>query len=155
MRPYGGSVMICSFIGHGDIWETKEIEIKLKEILEKIIEEKGVATFYLGGYGQFDFLCATAVREIKVKYPHIKSYLILAYYNPKIDHDNQSLYDGTIYPNLEHIPKRFCILERNKWIVDNSNIIISQVKYSFGGAYKTFEYARKPSGKIIVRLDKI
>ncbi len=148
----GGEDVICSFIGHSKIVDARDLEIRLRKVLVEIIEEKEIDVFYLGGYGDFDMLCAKVISKLKEEYMHIKSYLILAYYSPKMNQQNAMLYDGTIYPNLEHIPKRFCILERNKWIINNSEIIISYVKYSFGGAYKTLELARKRNDVRIITL---
>ena len=53
--------------------------------------EGGVATFYLGGYGVFDGLAASALMKQKETYPHIELILVLAYLNREID---ASRYDG-------------------------------------------------------------
>ena len=52
-------------------------------------------------------------------------------------------YDGIIYPPLENVPRRFCISKRNEWMVDEADFVIAFVKYSWGGAAKTLEYAKR------------
>ena len=58
-------------------------------------------------------------------------------------------YDDCIYPPLENVLPRFCILRRNEWMVDEADLIIAYVMHPLGGAYKTLEYARKKKKKII------
>lgn len=54
------------------------------------------------------------------------------------------MFDKTVYPDIESVPRRFAILKRNKCMVDKSDFLISYVKHDLGsGAYKTLEYAEK------------
>lgn len=135
----------CSFFGHSNIYG-KNLE---KEIKAEVINcvNNGIYNFMLGGYGEFDLLCARVVRELKKEYSQIKSYLILAYLDKKYDdYDKQYIkqnFDDLIYPPLESVPKRLAILRRNKWIVDNSEFIIFYVTHLWGGAGKVFDYANK------------
>lgn len=108
--------------------------------------EKGASTFYLGGYGQFDLLAVSILRKLKKEYPHINIILILAYLNQKYE---KNLYDSTIYPELETVPKRFAILKRNEFMIENSDIIIAYVKHSWGGAAKSLEYGKRKKKQII------
>lgn len=61
----------------------------------------------------------------------------------------KAAYDEIIYPAIEKTPPKFAIIKRNKWLIDNSNLLIACVKYSWGGAAKTLEYAKKKKIKII------
>ena len=72
-------------------------------------------------------------------YPKIKSILVLPYANKMID---TSIYDGTMYLNMEGEPKKFAIIERNHWMVDWADIVVSYVEHDWGGAYKTLSYAK-------------
>ena len=100
----------------------------------------------MGGYGDFDILSATVVRELKHKYPHIRSVLVMAYLHQKY---HETLYDETEYPPLENVPKPFAILKRNEYMVNKADAVISYVIFSFGGASKTLEYARKKQKTVI------
>ncbi len=79
-----GYQMVVTFCGHGKINKTEEISKWLDTILPSLIEG-GANTFYLGGYGAFDGLAASAVRRQKAIYPDIESVLVLAYLNRDID----------------------------------------------------------------------
>ena len=100
----------------------------------------------LGGYGDFDLLCAKVIKKLKKQYPHIRSVLVLAYLHQKYD---ETLYDETEYPPLENVPKPFAILRRNKYMVENADAVVSYVIYSFGGAAQTYQYALKKQKTVI------
>ena len=131
--------MNVTFCGHGRINYLKELSSWLDLILPSLIEG-GADTFYLGGYGDFDGVAASAVRRQKDIYPHIESVLVLAYLNTDRGTDG---YDTTVYPPLEEVPLRYAIVKRNEWMVSASDVIISGVKHNWGGAAKTLEYTKK------------
>ena len=118
---------------------------KLKELLLQEIRKNPACKFYLGGYGDFDSLCLNILKEIKADFPAIELLFITPYLN-----DNYSkletaklYYDGIIYPPLENVPRRFCISKRNEWMVNEADFVIAFVKYFWGGAAKTLEYAKR------------
>ena len=95
--------MIVTFCGHSKLNKPDGFSKWLDVILPSLIEG-GATTFYLGGYGAFDGLAAAAVRRQKENYPHIELILVLAYLDRAID---ASRYDGTTYPPLEKVPRRY------------------------------------------------
>lgn len=139
--------MIVTFCGHRDIVCSDKLTRQLRFVLYDLISE-GADTFLLGGYGAFDSMAAMTVRELKSTYPHIRSTLVLAY----LDRDyNEDLYDDTVYPPLEGVPLRYAISQRNRWMVAASDVVVSYVTHSYGGAATTLRYAEKKK-KRIVRL---
>lgn len=66
----------------------------LTDVTECLILQ-GATTFYLGGYGEFDSLAASALREHKKRYSQVKLVLALAYFPSA---KNTSGYDATVYP---------------------------------------------------------
>ncbi len=149
---------ICCFAGHRKI--TDDIEIikeKLKKEIISLIENHNVTTFYNGGKGDFDWLCAHTVDDLKKDYPFISSQLVLAYI-PKEKNKyayTLKIFDSMIYPKMEKTPPRFAIIKRNQWMINDSNFLIAYVKNHFGGAYKTLQYAeRKKNIKIISLVDE-
>lgn len=137
----------CSFFGHRDYHGDDELEQKIKNIIIDVIENKQIYNFLLGGYGGFDNYCARYINDMKKIYPQIKSYLVLAYINKKLDEFDKNylkeIFDGTIYPPLESVPPRYAILKRNEWIINNSEYIIFFVNHSWGGACTSFDYAKR------------
>ena len=137
--------MAVTFCGHGDISYNYEIRQKLHDEIEQAIK-KGEKEFLLGGYGSFDLLSAHIVKRLKEKYPDIQSLLVIPYLVRKYDTD---LYDGTVYPPIENVPKRLAIIKRNEWMIDASNAVIAYVEHGWGGAAKTLNYAIKKKRRVI------
>ena len=106
--------MNVTFCGHSQITKADNIANWLRNVTQDLIEQ-GATTFYLGGYGEFDSLAASILREQKKKYPQIELVLVLAYLNTGRD---VSGYDSTVYPPLENVPRRFSISHRNRWMVE-------------------------------------
>lgn len=131
--------MTVTFCGHGDTADTPELRSWLHKTIEEQIEN-GAKLFLLGGYGAFDGIAASVVWELKKDYPEIESILVLPYLDRDVD---TSKYDGTTYPSLENVPRRYAILKRNRWMVDSADVVIANVKYGWGGAVQTLEYAMK------------
>ena len=137
--------MTITFCGHSNFLFDNTVKEKLRELLLQEIRKNPACKFYLGGYGDFDSLCLNILKELKIQFPNIESLFITPYLD-----DNYSkletaklYYDGIIYPPLENVPRRFCISKRNEWMVDEADLVIAFVKYSWGGAAKTLEYAKR------------
>jgi len=137
--------MIITFCGHSKLIEQDTIRAHLTRELRTLLEH-GNHKFYLGGYGDFDLLAAKVLYELKQEYPETESILILPYLDRKVD---ASLYDSTIYPPFENVPKRYAISRRNKWMVEQADMVIACVDHDWGGASKTLEYAVKKGLRII------
>lgn len=137
--------MTVTFCGHSEIYYSEDIEQKLFDIVEKLIRD-GANEFLLGGYGNFDNLAAKTLKKFKKKYPQINSILVIPYLDRKYDLE---LYDNSVYPPLEGVPLRFAISKRNEWMIQNSEIVVAYVKYSWGGAAKTLSYAEQKKKHII------
>lgn len=135
--------MIITFCGHGNINIDQNVADKIKDFLIEKIKQYPNAKFYLGGYGCFDSLIFSILRTLKKDFPNIE----LVFISPYLDSSYSKLlianeiYDSTIYPPLETVPKKFAILKRNEWMVDSCDLLIAYVKYSWGGARKTLDYA--------------
>ena len=137
--------MTITFCGHSNFLFDNTVKEKLRELLLQEIRKNPTCKFYLGGYGDFDSLCLNILKEMKADFPTIE----LLFITPYLDDNYSKLetaklyYDGIIYPPLENVPRRFCISKRNEWMVDEADLVIAFVKYSWGGAAKTLEYAKR------------
>ena len=137
--------MTVTFCGHSEVQNEIEVRKWLKSTIQSTLNNEA-SLFLLGGYGAFDRLAASVVREFKTKHPHIESVLVLAYLDRKVDATG---YDGTTYPPLESVPKRFAISHRNRWMVDQADVVIAYVTHDWGGAASTLKYAIKQKKQII------
>lgn len=144
--------MIVTFCGHRDFVETAEAENQLTMFLEKYARENVRLVCYNGGYGNFDYFAAKCVQRMQEQYSNIRNCLVLPYIDqPFLDRIAvfTNRFDETIYPPLESVPRKYAIIRRNEWMVDSADVVIACVKYSWGGAARTLEYARRKRKNII------
>ena len=137
--------MVVAFCGHKNVYQTESVSRQVKQIILGLVKE-GADTFLLGGYGSFDSIAAVAVRDLKKKYPGLRSILVLPYLNRDYD---TSLYDESVYPPIEDVPKRFAISRRNEWMVEKADVVIAYVDHDWGGAATTLSYAERKKKRII------
>ena len=143
--------MTVTFCGHAKISQSEKVEKWLCDVTQKLIEQ-GATTFYLGGYGAFDSLAASVLREQKKQYPQIELVLVLAYLNTE---RNTSGYDSTVYPPLETVPRRFAISHRNRWMVESADVVVAYVLHDWGGAATTLRCAKQKKKQIISYRDEM
>lgn len=137
--------MIVTFCGHREVQEPEKVRKWLNETIEGLILD-GADCFYLGGYGSFDVMAADIVRELKQKYPYIRSVLVMPYLDREYD---MTGYDESIYPPLENVPRRYAISKRNEYMVDKADVVVAYVVYGFGGASKTLRYSERKRKRIL------
>ena len=145
--------MIVTFCGHRDFVESADIEERLAVLIEKYARENDRLICYNGGYGNFDYFAAKCVQRLQERYSNICNCLVLPYIDqPFLDRIAifKNLFDETIYPPLESVPKKYAIIRRNEWMVDSVDIVIACVKYSWGGAARTLEYAKRKKKTVIL-----
>ena len=59
-------------------------------------------------------------------------------------------FDNIVYPPLETVPYRYAIIRRNEWMIDQADIVIAHVRYSWGGAERSLEYAKRKKKEILM-----
>ena len=141
--------MVCTFFGHKDT--PKEIEPTLRTTLVDLIENHGATEFYVGNNGNFDTMVRRQLENLSQTYP-ITYNVVLAYIpTKKSEYDD---YTNTILPEgIETAPKRFAISYRNKWMIQHSDVVVTYVTHSFGGAAQFKEIAVK-QGKTVIELSE-
>lgn len=140
----------CTFFGHRNI--TQKIEPILRLTLIDLIENKNIDSFYVGNHGNFDNMVKRSLKFLKRNYPHIHYEVILAYMPGKKDEFNNKDFSDTVYPEaLENIPPKYAIIKRNRWMIDNSDYVVTCVKHKLGGAAQFKELAEK-KGKVVINL---
>ena len=139
-------IRTACFFGHRDV--THDIRAKLQFIIEQLIAEEQIYNFYVGHQGQFDSMVYSILKELKVKYPHIRYTVVLAYMPD--EHIKEVYGEDTLYPDgLETVPRRFAISKRNDWMIQHSGYAVCYVHKITGGAAKFREKAKK-KGLVIV-----
>lgn len=116
--------------------------------------QQGCEIFYTGAMGEFDSLFSSAVRKAKIKYPHIKLICVKAYFtndiNTNRDYYNAMYDDVIIPPELIGVHYKAAIKARNRWMIDNSDVILIYTVRNYGGACEAKRYAQHENKAIII-----
>lgn len=141
--------MTVTFFGHKDT--PKKIEPTLRRTLVDLIKNHGANVFYVGNNGNFDTMVRRQLEALSQTYPITYS-VVLAYLpTKKNEYDD---FTNTILPEgIETVPKRFAISWRNKWMIQQSDIVVTYVTHNFGGAAQFKETAQR-QGKTVIELSK-
>ena len=144
----------CCFAGHGKICDGK-IKEKLLQHITTLIEEENVKDFWVGSYGDFDEYSASILIELKQTYTDMRIELVTPYLREKISANNAyySHFNCVIVADIpENTPHKYRILKTNEYMVNKSDYIICYVEHSWGGAAKTFEYAKRKKHIRIINI---
>ena len=141
----------CFFIGHREANESLLPRLELE--IDRLITEENVRYFYVGGYGGFDQIAATAVKKAKKLHPDITLMLVLPYHPAERPIEKPPGYDGTYYPaGLEKTPKPFAIVKANQIMVDTCEWLVCYVRHGASNSRNILEYAQRREKKGFIQI---
>lgn len=140
-----------TFFGHRAVWNIRELEAKLIPILKNVMDTHTYIEFYIGRNGEFDEIVASIIKRLKKEREMSYNILILVLpYTVKDMEYYEKYYDEMIIP--ESIGKahyKNAISLRNRWMVDQADLVIVNVERQSGGAYTAMRYAEKQNKEVI------
>ena len=141
---------ICCAFGHRDVFEKIEEDVYRAVC---VAVEKGCTEFMTGSMGDFDSIFFAAVKRAKREHPNIKLVCVKPYLTKELQENKEyySLtYDEIIIP-AESAAAHYksAITLRNKWMIDQCDIVILYTHKDYGGAYTAKKYALKCNKEII------
>ena len=145
---------VCAFTGHRVLANTDFDELLLERVIENLIKT-GTKRFLCGMAIGFDLKCAQTVAILKKKYDiELVACLPCANQAERFSEKNKQLYnemlsacDEVITLDTEY--RRGCMHRRDRYLVDNCDVLVSFLRRSSGGTYYTVNYAKKTEKKII------
>lgn len=143
---------ICMFCGHGCVYGKAILESKLKCIIRKLVENGNVDTFYSSGIGDFDMLCEKYVRDLQKRHSDIKLCLIIPHITKDIMNDfykYNRMYDKIIFTDMEKRYNNDPTINKNMWMVNNSDCMLVYVFRKSGMDRDTLRYGIKKNKPII------
>lgn len=160
MNPnYGMSepIRTVCFTGHRNI--PYVVAARLPDLLERVISElceRGATIFRAGGAMGFDTVAALKVLDMKEKYPQIRLELILPCRNQteRWDEISRQTYQYILKNANSH---RFlfdtyfegCMLERDRRLVEGSDVCVAYCSQSRGGTAYTVTHAIRAGLELI------
>lgn len=145
--------MTCAFTGHRELPENFDVQ-SLEKCIEKLAES-GVNEFLCGMAVGFDLLCAECVIKLKEKF----SVRLIACIPCEKQESSYSCCDKQRYARIlqycdekKVLAPRYssgCMLKRNRYMVEHSDIVLCYLQKHTGGTYYTVNYAKSSGVKII------
>ncbi len=125
----------------------------LEEKLKNLIDI-GYTKFYCGMAIGFDMTCAGLLLRLKKRntieliacIPCKKQEEKYTYYDKVLYYNYLKKFDKVIY--IEENFTKSCMFKRNRFLVDNSDLVFAYLYKERGGTYYTVEYAKKREKKI-------
>ena len=147
---------VC-FTGHRSIPAARALMIpKALEMLISGLIAMGAKSFRLGGAIGFDTIAALSVLEAKEKHPHITLDLILPCRDQARgwNENNTRAYNYILSraDSVSYVCDTYhkgCMHERNRRLVDGSDILIAYLERTTGGSAFTYNYAKEKGVEII------
>ena len=154
--------MTICFTGHRAL-DAENIS-ELFSLLESCVWEyakKGNVSFRAGGALGFDTLAALVVLTAREKYPDITLDLILPCKNQTrgwrdtdIEKYNHILSEANSVTYVSEEYTRFCMMARNRALVDGADLCIAYCNKPDGGSAYTVKYAQSRDVKVINLADR-
>ena len=143
---------VCTFFGHRDC--PSSIRPILCEVLIGLIENHSVDMFYVGNKGAFDWLVRSVLRELVQEYPQINYAVVLERMPGKQCAGQPEDYSDTMLPEgIETVPPRFAIVWRNRWMLQQSDFVVTYITHTWGGAAQFAEAAKRQEKTVINLAD--
>ena len=143
----------CAFTGHRDFLEDLNYSL-LDSVIENLIKT-GTEVFYCGMAVGFDLSAAETVIKLKEVYD-VKLIACIPCPEQSFNFSESNLrrYERIIKNSDEVIyisPHYFegCMLKRDRFMVDNCDVLVCYLRKNNGGTYYTVNYAKRQGIKII------
>ncbi len=141
--------MTCTFFGHRCV--QKEIEPMLRSTLIDLIENHDCRLFYVGNQGGFDAMVTRVLRELPDRYP-IRAYTVLAYLPVGENGASEDLLPTILPEGIETVPRRFAISFRNRWMIAQSDFVVTHVTNHIASGAAQFKALSEKQGKTVINL---
>ena len=142
----------CSVTGHREV-DSLLKKSDLKRVFIDIIDS-GYDTFLVGMAVGFDMMCFSVLEELKSDYNfRIIACIPCENQDAKYSFQQKKLYrkfveeaDEKVVLNKQYTP--YCMFERNRFLIDNSSLVVGYIRKNTGGTKYTLDYAKKKGVEI-------
>ena len=150
------NIFTVSLFGHRKLDDLRHIDEKLIPILKELIRTKEYVAFLIGRNGEFDEYAASVIKRVQKELGSDNNdmTLVLPYSVADIEY-YEKYYDNIIIPeSVGSVHPKSAITLKNRWMIEQSNLVIVYVEQNNGGAYNALEYAKKQQKEIINLVEK-
>lgn len=144
-------IYTVSLFGHRKTDDLRQIENRLAPMIKQLIQEKEYVSFLIGRNGEFDEYAASVVKRVQKQVGSESSEitLVLPYSVANIEY-YEKYYDSIILPeSICGAHPKAAITLKNRWMVEQSDLIIAYVEREKGGAFAAMKYGEKMNKKVV------
>lgn len=141
----------CAFFGNDYKWSRSDIIEKVKKQAFRLIDEEDVDTFLVGVKGAYENDAYNAVLDVREERPNIRIVLVVS--SMREANEGTRLCNDVVLPDKAAIGyKRWCIVHRNNWIIENTDFIIAYNRFE-GRAFEVCKRAKNKGVQVIELAD--
>ncbi len=145
------NIFTVSLFGHRKIIDLQRLNDHLSPIIKKLIQTNTYVSFLIGRSGEFDKYAASLIKRKQKEIARENSdiTLVLPYIVADIDY-YENYYDSIIIPECVYsVHPKSAITLKNRWMIEQSDLVIVYVERDKGGAHAAMKYAENLNKKII------
>lgn len=135
-------------LGHSTV--SADISSQVRSEIVKLLIEDPDTEFLVGNQGQFDSIVYHSLASLEKDFPDLQYKIVLAYMpGQKEDYE---LYPSkrTYYPEgMELVHPKFAISKRNRWMVEQCDVVLCYITHSWGGAAQFVKKAERKKIDVI------
>lgn len=141
-------VFTVSLFGHRRLNDLRQLHNRLSPIVGELIQTMPYTSFLIGRNGEFDEYAASVIKSVQkeIGLDNSEIVLVLPYTVAALPY-YEKYYDSIVFPTCAH--SKAAITLKNRWMIEQSNLVIVYVERDSGGAYAAMKYAQKLNKKII------
>ena len=144
-------VFVVSLFGHREIDDWRRLEGRLAPIIRDLLGKGRFTSFLIGRHGEFDEQAASIIKRIQkeVGAENSEIVLVLPYAVADVVY-YEAYYDGILLPEaLYGAHPKNAISAKNKWMIEQSDLVLTYVTHPSGGACQAMKYAKRLGKKTI------
>ena len=145
------NIFTVSLFGHRKIDCSRQLSHQLTLTIQRPVQEKPYTSFLIGRNGEFDEYAASVIKCVQHRVGKENSdiSLVLPYSVANCKY-YEAYYDNIIIPeNVSGAHPKSAITFKNRWMVEQSDLVIVYIERNNGGAYTAMKYAEKLNKRII------
>lgn len=144
-------IFTVSLFGHRKIEGIHKLNDQLTAIIRDLIQGKPYVAFLIGRNGEFDEYAASVIKQVQRDMGRVNSdiTLVLPYKVADIEY-YEKYYDSIVIPETVcGVHPKSAITMKNRWMIEQSDLVIVNVEHDKGGAHAAMKYAQKHNKDIL------
>ena len=122
----------------------------VQDTIRSLLADDPETEFLVGNQGQFDRIVYRVLKSLEKEFHDIQYKIVLAYMPGQKEEYQLYPPEKTYYPEgLELVHPKYAITKRNRWMVDQCDIVLCYITHSYGGAAQFVRKAER-NHKIII-----